>query len=98
MARHGYGCTGVYRLGTVTHTRQNPRDRATGPGVRTTPLGGLVMAQATPPPPARTGTRISGACQLDYGHRFCSPGPVMVRDVQVLPQSCFCSCHKEGDQ
>ena len=53
------------------------------------------MAQATPPPPARTGSRVSGACQLDYGHQYCDPGPVMVRGTQVLPRSCFCPCHEQ---
>lgn len=56
------------------------------------------MADTTRPTPARTGTRVSGACTLDYGHRYCSPGPVMVGDTEVLPRSCFCPCHGKGDQ
>lgn len=56
------------------------------------------MAQATPPPPARTGSRVSGACKLDYGHQYCDPGPVMVRETEVLPRSCFCPCHEEAAQ
>lgn len=56
------------------------------------------MADTTRPTPARTGTRVSGACTLEYGHRYCSPGPVMVGDTEVLPRSCFCPCHGKGDQ
>ncbi|MFJ8301613.1 hypothetical protein ACIQ9R_37690 [Streptomyces sp. NPDC094447] len=41
---------------------------------------------------------MSGACQLDYGHRYCDPGPVMVGTTEVLPRRCFCPCHKEADR
>ncbi|MFB7936688.1 hypothetical protein [Streptomyces sp. NPDC056049] len=51
------------------------------------------MAHATPPAPARTGGRISGYCSLDYGHRYCSPGPLVVHGEEILPRSCFCVCH-----
>lgn len=51
------------------------------------------MAETTEPPRARTGKRISGYCSVDYGHRSCSPGPVMVRGEEAVPQHCFCPCH-----
>lgn len=51
------------------------------------------MAHATPPVPARTGSRVSGVCTLAFGHQYCSPGPVRVDGVEVLPQKCFCHCH-----
>ncbi|WP_157594817.1 hypothetical protein [Streptosporangium amethystogenes] len=53
------------------------------------------MAHATPPVPARTGGRISGVCTLDFGHPHCSPGPVYVDGIEVLPQSCYCDCHSK---
>jgi hypothetical protein len=53
------------------------------------------MAETTEPPRTRTGKRISGYCSVDYGHRSCSPGPVMVRGEEAVPQHCFCPCHDE---
>ena len=36
---------------------------------------------------------MSGVCTLEFGHQYCSPGPVLVDGVEVLPQSCYCRCH-----
>jgi hypothetical protein len=54
------------------------------------------MNNATGKPKPRTGVQLSPQCQVAYGHRpHCSPGPVMVGDVEVFPRSCFCPCHDE---
>ncbi|MES9804907.1 hypothetical protein [Streptomyces cinereoruber] len=56
------------------------------------------MTHATQPPPPRTGPALSGYCRGDgvvVGHEYCSAGPVMVGDVEVIPQWCFCPCHEE---
>ncbi|MFK3734082.1 hypothetical protein ACI2LJ_27875 [Streptomyces sp. NPDC088090] len=36
---------------------------------------------------------MSGVCTLEWGHPHCSPGPVYVDGIEVLPQSCYCQCH-----
>ncbi|WP_170313880.1 hypothetical protein [Streptomyces filamentosus] len=36
---------------------------------------------------------MSGYCTLVYGHVHCSPGPVLVDGIEVLPRSCYCACH-----
>lgn len=54
------------------------------------------MADTTRPPQTRTGVKTSGYCTVDYGHQYCSPGPVRADGVEVLPRSCFCPCHDKG--
>lgn len=57
------------------------------------------MANATPPPSARTGARVSGYCQLDYGHQYCQPGDVVTSYGDVaLTVRCDCPCHREGSR
>lgn len=54
------------------------------------------MSHATQRAPSSTGPKISGYCRKDgkvQGHEYCSPGPVMVGNTEVIPRSCYCRCH-----
>ncbi|MGW0034662.1 hypothetical protein ACWDXD_33215 [Streptomyces sp. NPDC003314] len=56
------------------------------------------MTHATQSSSPRTWPELSGLCRGDgvvVGHEYCSAGPVMVGDEVVIPQWCFCPCHKD---